>query len=123
MVKRFNTYRRELECSTEPGAEFGLPDKVTVVLASDFERLEAELADWKLRDEGNEAERIHDQARIAALEKALEWLETYMFSKHWDGCIERPSVWRMAGPYRHELQKLHGATLFDAVSAALAAPK
>ncbi len=44
MIKRFNTYRSDLVCSTEPLGEMGLPDKVSVVLASDYDALAAEVA-------------------------------------------------------------------------------
>jgi hypothetical protein len=49
------------------------------------------------------------------------WLERYIFEHKWDGCINRPSSWHMAGPYRHALQKLKGATLREAITAAIRA--
>jgi len=39
-VRKFNTYRSELVCSTESGGEYGLPEKVTVVLVEDYMKLE-----------------------------------------------------------------------------------
>lgn len=45
MVKKFNTYGSELSCSNDIGAEFSLPEKVTVVLVADYDALEAALRD------------------------------------------------------------------------------
>ncbi len=48
--------------------------------------------------------------------EALEWVEKNLLEPHWDGTIGRPRTWQIRGPYRHELIKLRGATLTEAVS-------
>ena len=54
-------------------------------------------------------------SELERLQAAMKWLEDYMFDRHWDGTIGRPSIWRMAGPYRHDLNKMRGETLLDAI--------
>ena len=48
----------------------------------------------------------------------LDWLESVIFERHWDGTIGRPCYWSMAGPYRHTLQKMRGNTLREAIDKA-----
>ena len=50
--------------------------------------------------------------------ECLDWLETWLFDRKWDGTIGRPSYWQMAGPYRHTLMKMRGECLKEAVEAA-----
>lgn len=74
-VKKFNTYRSELECSTEAGGEYGLPEKVTVVLAEDYDGVVAELERWKNKhriEVSWACAKVEESAdRIIALESAL----------------------------------------------------
>lgn len=51
----------------------------------------------------------------------LDWLERTLFDRHWDGCLNHPSTWRMVGPYRHTLQKMRGETLREAIDAVIRA--
>ena len=46
---------------------------------------------------------------------AFEWLERKVFEGKWDGTLGAPKSWHMAGPYRHELVKMRGNTLLEAI--------
>jgi hypothetical protein len=75
----------------------------------------------------SERDRIADQldeaaVMIEALSKdaeRLDYLARTMFEGKWDGTIGRPKAWFMAGPYRHELAKMHGDTFRSAIDAAI----
>ena len=59
---------------------------------------------------------------IPALRKdaeRLDWIGKHLIEGRWDGTIGRPKSWIMRGPYRHELQKLRGDTLREAIDAAM----
>lgn len=49
----------------------------------------------------------------------IDWLERELFDRYWDGCLNRPSTWRMAGPHRHTLKRMQGESLRDAIDAAM----
>ena len=53
------------------------------------------------------------------LRAIMDYLESNVFDGKWDGTIGRPKSWRMAGSYRHELEKWRGNTLRDAISGAM----
>lgn len=55
--------------------------------------------------------------------KRLDWLEHHVFEGKWDGTIGRPKSWHMAGPFRHQLAKMRGPTLRDALDSARSAQK
>lgn len=62
-------------------------------------------------------------ARLASLEAdagRLDWLEAHLFDKSWSGTIGDAPMWRMAGPYRHQLTKMRGSDLRAAIDAARA---
>jgi hypothetical protein len=56
--------------------------------------------------------------RDAAL-KRLTFLEIIVFEKHWDGCIDRLSTWRIWGGYRHVTSLMHGNTFAAALDKAM----
>ena len=80
-----------------------------------------------LREAANEIERLKELVRKhsndamnyhADVEKAnmaFEWLERKVFEGKWDGTLGAPKSWHMAGPYRHELVKMRGNTLLEAI--------
>jgi len=54
------------------------------------------------------------------LNEVMEYLQTRIFERKWDGTIGRPETWNMAGPFRHELVKWRGPSLVDAIDSAKA---
>lgn len=60
--------------------------------------------------------RLADAERDA---ERLDWIEANLIEGKWDGTIGRPKSWHMVGPYRHELQKLRGDNLREAIDAAM----
>ncbi len=45
----------------------------------------------------------------------LQWLQDHVFDHHWDGTIGRPSTWRVWGGSRHEIGKMRGESLIEAI--------
>jgi hypothetical protein len=54
-------------------------------------------------------------------DERFAWLERRLFESKWNGVIDNGKVvsWYMAGPYRHELQKMRGNTLREAIDHAI----
>lgn len=72
-----------------------------------------ECAAWKERCERAEQE----VASLRSDRDRLDWLERTLFDKWWNGVIDSGSktLWRMAGPHRHALQRMVGDTLRAAI--------
>lgn len=95
-----------------PPTQISFGDKLLPVDTGGMRELMARISEL----EAQLAEARRDGAR-------LDWLERCLFDRHWDGCLNHPSTWRMAGPYRHTLQKMHGRTLREAIDAAREKPE
>ena len=66
-----------------------------------------------VRKHSNDAMNYH--ADVEKANDAFEWLERKVFEGKWDGTLGAPKSWHMAGPYRHELVKMRGNTLLEAI--------
>lgn len=57
---------------------------------------------------------VAERERDEALNDLL-WLEHHVFERHWDGTIGRPSTWHIWSGSRHEVAKMRGETLSEAI--------
>lgn len=96
--------------SAEVGRLIKLVDDQSKVIIQRHDQLIAE------RERAALAEAERDSLRADA--ERIDWLERVMFQGHWGGTIGVPKAWSMAGPYRHELAKMNGHTLREAIDAA-----
>ena len=52
---------------------------------------------------------------IGAETTRLDWIESNLIERKWDGTIGRPCTFYIRGDFRHTMNKLHGYTFRDAI--------
>lgn len=109
----------------EPALPGHMPDEMWAAINGDRDAIEEAMRIAVRQTKSGIKERLNAHVIPSANggasddDKRFEWLASYVFDRKWDGTIGRPSYWQMAGPYRHELMKMRGNTLREAIDAAM----